>query len=124
MLNLFTVGGVNFSAHIVRNSYKVNRVDEFEEWTDANYTTHRYAGRSRVKGSFELQFMKAADYNTFLSTMSTSKQSNGTYLPTLFINNTNGAESITCYLSFEVGLEQDSNLQLRFPKFKVTVEEQ
>lgn len=124
MLNLFTLGGVNYSAHIIKGSYNVNKVDEFEEWTDADYKVHRYAGRTRVKGSFEMQFMNTGDYSNFITAMDTNKQTNGTYLPTLFINNRNAAESVTCFLSFEVGLEQDSNLRLRFPKFTVSVEEQ
>ena len=124
MLNLFTLGGVNYSAYIIRDSYNVNKIDEYEEWVDADYKVHRYATRQKVRGEFEMQFMKQSDYISFLSVLSSNKQTNGTYLPTLYLNNTGSPESVTCFLDFKAGLTQDSNLQLRTPKFKVTVEQQ
>lgn len=124
MLQLFSMGGVNYSTHILNNSYKVNEVDEFEEWTDANYVKHRYAGRTKVKGSFEMQFLKKSEYEAFISALSTNRLTGGTYIASLFVNNKNEVASITCFITFEAGLEQQSNLQLTTPKFKVTVEQQ
>jgi len=124
MLNLFTLGGVNYSAHIIKDSYKVNKVEEFEEWTDANYVKHRYATRSKIRGEFEMQFIKQSDYAAFVTALASAQATDGTYLPTLFLNNKNAAESANCFMTFEAGLTQDSNLQLRTPKFKVTVEQQ
>ena len=124
MLNLFTLGEVNYSTKIIRNSYKVNQVDEFEEWTDANYIKHRYAGRTKIKGSFEMQFIKKSEYEAFILQLSTLRQSGGTYIASVFVNNLNEVASINCYISFESGLEQTGNLQLYYPKFKVTVEQQ
>ena len=124
MLNLFTLGETNLSTKIIRNSYKVNEVDEFEEWIDANYVKHRYAGRTKIKGSFEMQFTKKSEYEAFINLLSTNRQNGGTYIASLFVNNKNEVASINCYISFEAGLEQTSNLQLYFPKFTVTVEQQ
>ena len=124
MLQLFVLGGVNYSAFIVRDSYEVNAIEDFEEWVDADYKVHRYAMRTKIRGEFEIQFMKQSDYSAFVTALSSNRQTDGTYLPTVFVNNKNAAESITCYMSFEAGLTQDTNLQLRTPKFKVTIEQQ
>ena len=124
MLNLFSVGGVNYSAFIVRDSYNVNKVEEFNEWTDANFIKHRYAARQKVKGEFDMQFMKRSDYSAFVANLANTRGLDGTYIATLFLNNQDTAESINCFISFEAGLTQDSNFLLRIPKFTVKVEQQ
>jgi hypothetical protein len=121
---LFSIGQSNYSTNIIKGSYEVNEYDEREEWVDANYITHKYGGRTRIRGSFDLMFMKLSQYQSFLADLSANKNLDGTYLATLYVNNKGTAESIKCYLTFEAGLEQDSNLLLRVPAFTVEVLQQ
>lgn len=123
-MTLFVLGQNNYSTNIIKGSYEVNEYDEREEWVDANYVTHKYGGRTRIRGSFDMQFMKLADYQAFVSDLAANKSLNGTYIATLYVNNKGAAESINCYITFEAGLEQDSNLLLRVPAFTVEVQQQ
>lgn len=123
MLSLFTLNNVNYSTNIVAESYNVNQVNEHETWTDGDYITHKYSGRTRVKGSFTLRFLTESDFAAFITNFEASRTSGHYHVVTLRVNNLNTSKTINAFLSYAVGLNQKSNLRLDIPEFEVKVEE-
>lgn len=122
-MNLFTVAQTNYSNRIVLNTYAVQKTDEFETWTDANLVTHKYAGRTRIKGSFSMRFIKKSDYDAFVTALANAKQSGGYYIAQLYCVNTNTTELANVIIDFAPVLSQKRNLQLDVLEFQVNIEE-
>lgn len=68
---------VDFTQYIPAPSYDVNLEDIDEDWTDANYVTHRIVPRTKIKGSLELLFTEKEQYNRFLKLLKMNKLVNG-----------------------------------------------
>lgn len=47
--------------------YNVNAVEEYEEWTDSAYATHRRLLSSKAQGQFTLKFPSISDYSAFMT---------------------------------------------------------
>ena len=122
-MNLFTVGTVNYTNNIVLDSYAVQKTKEYETWTDANLVTHKYAGRTRIKGSFSMRFLKKSDYDAFVTTLANAEQSGGYYIASLYCVNTNTTEIANVTIDFAPYLSQKSNLQQDVLEFEVQIEE-
>ena len=122
-MNLFTVASTNYTNNIVMDTYAVQKVDEYETWKDANLVSHKYAGRTRIKGSFSMRFMKKSDYDAFVAALALAKQPGGYYLATLYCVNTNTTEIANMLISFAPTLSQKSNLVQDVLEFNVDVEE-
>lgn len=61
------INGIDFSDFVQESSYKVNETDVFEEWTDGNHIKHRVNYRQKIKGEFQLVFIKAEDFEAFMT---------------------------------------------------------
>ena len=122
-MSLFIVATNDYTNNIVLDSYAVQKTDEFETWTDANLVTHKYAGRTRVKGSFSMRFMKKSQYDAFVTALATAKQSGGYWIATLYCVNTNTNEIANVDINFAPKLSQKANLQQDVLEFTVSVEE-
>ena len=48
------IGGRNLTPYILSNTYKADRITEYEKWTDANGHEHRVPIRAYVEGEFEV----------------------------------------------------------------------
>lgn len=68
---------VDFTRYIVAPSYDVNMTDVNEDWTDADYVTHRVVVREKVSGKFNIRFTSVEDYNNFMDTIYQNRQING-----------------------------------------------
>ena len=123
MLNLFTVGAVNYTTKIVMDSYAVQKTKEFQTWTDANLVSHKYGGRTRIKGSFTMKFQNKAEYDAFVSTLASAEQAGGYYIATVYCVNTNTTEIANLTIDYSPTLTQHDNLQLDVLEFNVDVEE-
>lgn len=122
-MSLFIVATNDYTNNIVLDSYAVQKTDEFKTWTDANLVTHKYAGRTRVKGSFSMRFMKKSQYDAFVTALATAKQSGGYWIATLYCVNTNTNEIANVDINFAPKLSQKANLQQDVLEFTVSVEE-
>lgn len=47
--------------------YNVNAVEEYEEWIDSAYTTHRRLLSSKAQGEFTLKFPNITEYESFMT---------------------------------------------------------
>lgn len=122
-MSLFIVAATDYSNNIVLDTYAVQKTDEFQTWTDANLVTHKFAGRTRIKGSFSMRFMKKSQYDAFVTALATAKQSGGYWIATLYCVNTNSSEIANVTINFAPTLSQKANLQKDVLEFQVTVEE-
>ena len=57
----------DLTKHIPVPDYNVNAVEEYEEWTDSAYTTHRRLLSSKAQGDFTLKFHSLAEYESFMT---------------------------------------------------------
>ena len=62
---MIKIEGYDFSNCVVAQSYNVNAVDVYKDWTDANFRNHRVVFRSRVKGSVTLHMRTVEDTEAF-----------------------------------------------------------
>lgn len=97
---------IDITQYITAPSYDVNNTDVTEDWTDANYTTHRIVARTKVSGKFNMIFKDLHDYNKFYNLMRMNREIYGegyTYLRVQINNeldyNTPGADpnDVTTY---------------------------
>lgn len=57
----------DFTQNITMGSYDVIQTDVTEEWTDANYKTHKIVTRTKVSGKFNMLFSSKEEFNKFLN---------------------------------------------------------
>lgn len=98
---LFSMNGVDYTTHITYPSYQVNKMDIYEEWTDANYTEHRELVRTQTSGSLTLMFNDQTEYLNFLSALQTLKGADGAVLASFYSNKTNELITNWFYIDFE-----------------------
>ena len=100
-MRLFDINGTDFTTFITAPSYKVNSLDVYEEWTDANKITHRDVVRTRVSGGFTLKFETKQEYDSFFTIYNTNKAPGGYITATLFINNLGTSLTKNVFLEME-----------------------
>ena len=94
----FKIGSTDLTANADIQNYKVNKIDETEDWTDGNFIVHRAFKRTRVKGSFKLGFKNSTDWANFQTLLTSAINADGYYSVTLYVNNTGTEETINVYL--------------------------
>lgn len=87
---LLTIGIHDYTKSIKVPSYNVNKIDVYNEWTDANGKVHRDNYRTSVEGNFTIWFDDIDRYERFITDLSinVSKTVDGLNLLTVYINNT------------------------------------
>ena len=121
---LFNVNGKDYTRRIISGSYGVNSYDQYKEWTDANYDTHRHVFRSQVTGSFLMYFGRESEYNAFLEDMRTVKNNDGSFTISVACNNTNDFRSNRkCYVEFNPVREQRVIGEAWYPQVQIKIEE-
>ena len=68
-MELFILGGTDYTSHILVPSYNVQRDPVTKTWEDATYHNHTDLLRWRLKGSFNIYFDDLEELNTFLDTL-------------------------------------------------------
>ena len=98
---LLQINSVDFTDNVIQKSYRVQQQDEYEEWTDGNWITHREIVRTRINGTIALTFTSETDYAGLTGAIAAVKTSGG-YCPiTLWVNNTKSLETINAFLIVE-----------------------
>lgn len=121
---MFKVGLTDCSSHVVGENYEVQSNDEYETWTDANGKEHRSAYRTRISGTFEMFFPTMAEYTTFATLLSTSKQSDLTYSVTIYDNKTGIETDTHVFLDYSLVQYRGPAFDDRMERVKITVKEQ
>ena len=120
---LFKIGNNDYTNRITVPSYNVNDKPIYTSWTDSNWLEHRDIHRWRAEGRFTLKFFSQSEFTSFMSDVETNRQTDGTVVVTLYLNNKNTTASRNVFLDFEadntlpyIGLKE-------YDGFEVTVTE-
>lgn len=123
---IFKLNDVDYSAHVVAESYTVNLKNIYQEWTDGSQTKHRDVVAQKLQGSFQMYFKTESDLQTFITALASCKTSSNTYPVKLKANNktvANLQSSRDVFLDFEPTRKRNSSWDDVFEVFEVTVEE-
>lgn len=123
---IFKLNDVDYSAHVVAESYTVNLKNIYQEWTDGSQTKHRDVVAQKVQGSFQMYFKTESDLQTFITALASCKTSSNTYPVKLKANNkavANLQSSRDVFLDFEPTRKRNASWDDVFEVFEVTVEE-
>ena len=123
---IFKLNDVDYSAHVVAESYTVNLKDIYQEWVDGSQTKHRDIVAKKLQGTFQMYFKTESDLQTFVTALSACKTSDNTYPVKMKANNNAVAslqQSKNVFLDFEPTRKRDASWADVFEAFEVTVEE-
>lgn len=107
MTNLFVINTTDLTKWEDTTQHDVNRQDVWEEWTDANWTTHRVIARTRITGSVVLNYARETDWTNFLTLLSSARNAAGYYPITVWCSNTGTSETINAFLDVSVETQWD-----------------
>ena len=125
-MNLLVIANHNFTQHIKVPSWKVNKEPKYEEWTDANYLTHREITRYQVNGTFTLVYDDISDFWEFFDLVESIKASNplGVVAMRVYLNNTGTTETINAFITYTLPNEKPHMNIGQLAEFEVTIKEQ
>lgn len=106
---LAKLGETDITDMINASSYKVDSVPVEHTWTDANYVTHTDELRRRVEGSFDLAFVKDADYNSFLGLLNEHKSGNLLRIKVYVGGDINAMQDIICTYRMSQKTRKEAN---------------
>ena len=124
-MQLFVVGGKDFTNHITVPSYKVNKEPVTETWTDANYVDHSEVIRTRISGNFKLLYDDVSELDEFFDTIEAAKAASddGTVTATLYLNNKHTVETAVVKVSYSPANEKPNFGREKLSGFEVTIKE-
>lgn len=86
-MELFMIGGRDFTKNITVPNYKVNEKPVYDEYIDANKKVHRDTLRHQVEGSISFLFYDVEKYYEFLDVIRDNTNVEGYVTVSLYINN-------------------------------------
>lgn len=99
------IGDTDVTKYVQEKSYKVDSVDDFNEWKDAGKHLHRGGYVSRVQGSFELVFIDGYEgedaYGDFLALIAENSTDKRLTMSVTVGNLNNELKQIVCYYDLQ-----------------------
>jgi hypothetical protein len=122
---LLTIGIHDYTENIKMPTYKVNEIDVYNEWTDANGRNHRDIYRTSIEGSFTLWFDDIERYEQFLNDISygVTKTTEGYNILTVYINNKNERKTGYFYMDIQMANNVPYFGKKTHEGFEVTIKE-
>lgn len=121
---IFRINNKDMNQHIVCGSYKVNKQEVFNSWTDGNKVEHRDVVRSRVAGTCSLHFSSQEEYNSFLTHMEQSLVRNGGYYNCeITVNNMVTTHTGQFFIDFEPIKESNATDSEMVEEFELNIQE-
>lgn len=106
MASLIVLKGSNnteldLTRYIPMKKYNINVTENYEEWTDSNYTIHRQKTDEKAEGDFTLRFPSISLYQQFVNFLETNKDSStGAISCSVFCMNKYAVRNIYAFLTF------------------------
>lgn len=122
-MELFKIGGKDFTRHIVAPSYTVNQQDVYTEWEDANFVKHHVVTRKRISGNFTMLFVDKNEFFTFLDTLQNTKNVEGYNPAIMYVNNLHIVKNADFYISISPANTLPFFGVKQYDGFDVTIEE-
>lgn len=122
---IFKMNNVDWSAHVVAESYAVNYEPVYDEWTDGAQTKHRDVILQKLRGTFQMYFKTDTELQSFLTAWANCKSAVNTYPVHLKANNANISTLVSknVFMDFQPVRKRDPAWNDAFDIFEVTVEE-
>jgi len=99
------IGDTDVTKYVQEKSYKVDSVDDYNEWKDAGKHLHRGGYVSRVQGSFELVFIDGYEgedaYGDFLALIAENSTDKRLTMSVTVGNLNNELKQIVCYYDLQ-----------------------
>lgn len=99
------IGDTDVTKYVQEKSYKVDSVDEYNEWKDAGKHLHRSGYVARVQGSFELVFIDGYNgedaYGDFLDLIAENSTDKRLTMSVTVGNLNNELKQIVCYYDLQ-----------------------
>lgn len=126
-MQLVVIDDLDLTSNITVPSYKVNKEQQYDEWTDGNYRKHREITRTKISGSFKLYFETVAQQDEFYDAIETMKASSddGSVEMDLYLNNLHTVETgVHCFVKYTPANENPRiNGDGKISGFEVQIEE-
>ena len=121
---LIKIGNTDCSDNVVRGSYKVNRIDVYKTYEDANGATHRRYIRKKMSGTLQMFFKFMSDYEDFIELIDANKSAT-TYAVacTLYDNLSSDVYTVNAFIDFQPTITQDAGLREYMQVLDITIEE-
>jgi len=121
---IFKIGSYDVSSHIILGQYKVNKIDQYNEWVDAGGNTHRGVYKRRIEGSIKVKFVHVGEYEAFLSAYNSARNANGLVTCEMYVNNTGEtAQNVRVFLDFEPSKNRNGSNRDIYDEFVIEVTE-
>lgn len=98
LTNLFKISSTDLTKWEDATKHNVNRTDMYEEWRDGNWNLHREIARTQISGSVVLNFSRAADFNSFITLLTSARNADGYYSISVYCSNTGTTETLNAFL--------------------------
>ena len=121
---MFSINGTDYSHRVVGSGYQVQKNDEYNTWTDANGKEHHSAYRTRVEGKFNMKFLSATEFDTFMGVLALAKNNDLTYPVQVWDNKSGQTVSITAFIDFTPSRYRAPNWDDMMEQIEVTIREQ
>ena len=123
-MRLFKMGDYDLTERITLPSYKVNGINQYEEWKDADYTLHREITRNQIKGTFTVKFYSVDEYEEFLEALADATQEDGSVEAEVYMHNLRQVRSTYVFLEFDPkNTLPNINMGKDYDGFDITVTE-
>lgn len=123
-MRLFKMGDYDLTERITLPSYKVNGINQYEEWKDADYTLHREITRNQIKGTFTVKFYSVDEYEEFLEALADATQEDGSVEAEVYMHNLRQVRDTYVFLEFDPkNTLPNINMGKDYDGFDITVTE-
>ena len=95
------IGTTDLTSAVDVQTYKCRREDVYTQWTDGDWINHRSVPRTRISGSCKVGFSDATAYTNFLTLLSSSQASDGSYPLSVYVFNTGTLEQINAFMDLQ-----------------------
>ncbi len=99
-VTMFVLGASDLTEKVNMRKFKVNAEDEIRTWVDANHVTHGDFIRSKIKGSLQLLFLSATEYNQFVTLANETRGNDGKYQVEVYVDSRGESVEINAFLEF------------------------
>lgn len=122
---IFKIKTTDCSAHVVAESFNINRLPIYKEWTDAGNYTHRDIIDYKIQGSMLMYFKDTTELQSFITLIENSKEPDETIPVSIKCNNYQivNLTSAYVYIEYQPVRKLSGALSETFDTIEVSIKE-